>query len=50
MIITKEEQGKLVEEYAKTHDSEQILGFIDGMKAMMELVDEKLKQEKLESL
>ena len=47
MIITGEEQFKLIDEYqnkGKTIDEE--LGFVDGMQAILELVDKKLTEEK----
>lgn len=46
MIITKEQQEFLLDEYIrKHHNQDECSGFIDGMNAMMELVDKLLKQK-----
>ena len=43
MIITRAEQEALVDKYFETHNYEQSKAFMDGLKAMMDLVDKKLK-------
>ena len=39
MLITKEQQEALIEVYAKTHSGREILGFYDGMIAILELIE-----------
>lgn len=39
MLITKEQQEALVDNYAKTHNSREVIGFIDGLKAMLNLIE-----------
>lgn len=48
MIITTDEQLRLLEEYDTNSDktSKELLPFIEGMQAMMELVDKKLRTER----
>lgn len=39
MIITKEQQKALIEKYVKeNHNTDECIGFIDGMESMLELV------------
>ena len=46
MIITKEQQEALLYKYIKMeHTTEECDGFIDGMNAMMKLVDQKMKRK-----
>ena len=50
MIVTIKEQMKLLAEFTdkftiKTLSADEIDGFIDGMNAMLSLVDKKLKIE-----
>ncbi len=44
MIITQEEQEKLVYEYAETHTPEEVYAFIDGLDAMFELITKNYKK------
>jgi hypothetical protein len=38
MLITKEQQEALVEQYMKNHNADECNGFIDGMVAMLDLI------------
>ena len=43
MIITKEHQEAMVNNYRKQgHNEYECMGFVDGMNAMFELIDNKL--------
>jgi hypothetical protein len=44
MIITKEHQEQMVINYQKTHSFDEMVGYVDGLNAMWELV-EKLSKE-----
>jgi len=48
MIIIDKEQGKLIADFDfdGTKTFKELKAFIDGMDAMMELVDKKLKAER----
>ena len=39
MLITKEQQEALIEVYAQNHSGKEILGFYDGMIAILELIE-----------
>ncbi len=39
MLITKEQQEAMIEVYAQTHSGKEILGFYDGMIAILELIE-----------
>jgi hypothetical protein len=39
MLITKEQQEALIEVYAQTHSAAEVLGYYDGMIAMLELIE-----------
>ena len=39
MLITKEQQEAMIEIYAKTHNTREIIGFIDGLQAMLNLIE-----------
>ena len=46
MIVTKEEQEKLVEKYIKEkHNLDKCEGFIYGLNAALKLIDKKMKDE-----
>lgn len=46
MIVTKEEQEKLVSDYVKSKKTtSECCGFIDGIIATLEMVDKKMKNE-----
>ncbi len=49
MIITKEQQEAMINNYAKNHNSYEVVGFVDGLNAMLELI-EKLDQAKKNNL
>jgi len=49
MIITRAEQEALVDKYFETHNYEQSKAFMDGLKAMIDLVDKKLKSKNQQS-
>ena len=49
MIITKEQQDMLVNNYAKTSTSDMTIGFIHGLNAMLELIA-KLEEAKKNNL
>lgn len=38
MIITKEQQEVMLDKYMKDHNIYECQGFVDGMKAMIELI------------
>jgi hypothetical protein len=39
MLITKEQQEAMIEVYAQTHSAAEVLGYYDGMIAMLELIE-----------
>jgi len=39
MLITKEQQEAMIEVYAQTHSATEVLGYVDGMIAMLELIE-----------
>ena len=39
MLITKEQQEAMIEVYAQTHSATEVLGYYDGMIAMLELIE-----------
>jgi len=46
MILTKEQQEKIVEQYVKErHTTEECIGFIDGINATIELIN-KISKDK----
>ena len=48
MIITREQQLKAASEYSKEgHNTDQYLGFIDGMNKMWHIIAEYNRQEQL---
>ena len=44
MLITKEKQEAMIEVYAQTHSAAEVLGYVDGMIAMLELIEKINKQ------
>ena len=47
MILTKEQQEKIVDEYVKEkHNTDECIGFIDGINATIELINAQLIQIK----
>ena len=38
MLITKEQQEAMIEIYAKTHTAREVIGFIDGLQAILDLI------------
>ena len=47
MIVTKEQQERLVSDYIKLGaTTSELIGFIDGMNAAIELVDKLMKEQK----
>ncbi len=44
MLITKEQQEAMIEVYAQTHSAAEVLGYVDGMIAMLELIEKINKQ------
>lgn len=38
MLITIEQQQALIDNYAKTHNTREVIGFIDGLQAMLNLI------------
>jgi hypothetical protein len=44
MIITKEHQLAMIENYQKKHTLEEAISFSEGMEAMLELVIKGLKK------
>jgi hypothetical protein len=40
MLITKEQQEALVDNYIKAkHSQDEVIGFIDGLEALMDLIE-----------
>jgi hypothetical protein len=39
MIILKEHQEALIQIYAQTHSAAEVLGYVDGLVAMLELIE-----------
>ena len=46
MLITIEQQRALIDNYAKTHNSREVIGFIDGLIAMLDLIERLDKNRK----
>ena len=47
MILTKEQQEKIVDEYVKEkHNTDECIGFIDGINATIALINTQLIQIK----
>jgi len=47
MIVTKEQQEKIVDEYVREkHNTDECIGFIDGINATIELINSQLIQIK----
>jgi hypothetical protein len=44
MLITKEKQEALIQVYAQTHSAAEVLGYVDGMIAILELIEKINKQ------
>jgi hypothetical protein len=44
MLITKEQQEALIQIYAQTHSAAEVLGYVDGLVAMLELIEKINKQ------
>ncbi len=40
MLITKERLDEITEEYSKTHNTFEIMGFVDGLIAILEIIDD----------
>ena len=50
MIITKEQQEKIVEKYVKDkHNTDECIGFIDGINATIRLIN-RIKNQQNESI
>lgn len=50
MIVTKEEQEKLVDKYVKSKKTtSECVGFIDGIIAALDLVDKKMRSDLLKN-
>ncbi len=39
MLITKEQQEAMIQVYAQTHSAAEVLGYYDGLVAMLELIE-----------
>lgn len=39
MLITIEQQEALIDNYAKTHNTREVIGFIDGIEALIDLIE-----------
>jgi hypothetical protein len=39
MLITKEQQEAMIQVYAQTHSAAEVLGYVDGMIAILELIE-----------
>ena len=39
MLITIEQQEAMIEIYAKTHNTRDVIGFIDGLQAILNLIE-----------
>ena len=48
MIVSKEFQEKIVNDYLKNNSTEKTQGFIDGINKAFELIDKILKENKNE--
>lgn len=46
MLITIEQQQALIDNYAKTHNTREVIGFIDGLEALMDLIKRLDKNRK----
>ncbi len=40
MLIKKEHLDQITEDYSKTHNTFEIMGFVDGLIAMLEIIDD----------
>lgn len=45
MIVTREQQERLLIKYMKDHNGHECIGFMDGVNATLELVDKILRDE-----
>ena len=46
MLITIEQQQAMIEIYAKNHTTAEVVGFIDGLIAMLDLIERLDKNRK----
>lgn len=46
MLITIEQQQAMIEIYAKTHTTAEVVGFIDGLIAMLDLIEKIDKNDR----
>lgn len=47
MLITKEQQEALVDNYIKAnHSQDEVIGFIDGLEALMDLIERLDKNDR----
>ena len=46
MLITIEQQQAMIEIYAKTHTTAEVVGFIDGLIAMLDLIERLDKNDR----
>jgi cob(I)alamin adenosyltransferase len=49
MIITREQQEKILANYMKTHSTIECTGFVDGINATIELIN-KIKKDQDEAI
>jgi hypothetical protein len=40
MLITKEHLDQITENYSKTHNTFEVMGFVDGLIAMLEIIED----------
>jgi hypothetical protein len=46
MLITKEQQEAMIQIYAQTHSAAEVLGYYDGMIAILKLIEKLENQSK----
>jgi len=47
MLVTKEQQERIIEKYAREHNAYEYMGFVDGLNATLELIERISKNERL---
>ncbi len=40
MLIKKEHLDQITENYSKTHNAYEVMGFVDGLIAMLQIIDD----------
>ena len=49
MLITKEHLDQITENYSKTHNTFEVMGFVDGLITILQIIEDKNKQNEKET-